>query len=998
MRRQSINDNDELSGIKRFTDFFLAVYREEIKAMVQHKAKDVYHSLHFNFMELLDFDMKLSDFLMTNPDRALEFADSGVFQAQTQLYNNSKPKYKQRNPNNMIDDEPTISIKNKCKARLTGQLFYAIRNRPTVSAIRSKDVNSIIQIRGTVVRQSKAKLLESSRKYVCKVCNFQFTVHADIINEKDIEYPRQCMNNSTNCTSKRFDSITGSKEAIDIQEIHLQEQIQKIGLGKIPRSIRVVLTCDLSDSCQPGDDVEIIGIVRYHWSGMNKKADSRFDLQMYIEAISIKTTDNISARGDIQFSHLNHRSIFDNFWRDNGIQSPIRARNMILANLCPQLCGMYVIKLAVALTIIGGMPREEYGTRIRGQSHLLLVGDPGTGKSQLLRYAARMSTRSVLTTGVGTTSAGLTVSAVKDGGEWVLEAGALVLADGGICCIDEFGSVREHDRGVIHEAMEQQTISVAKGGFVCSLNSRSTVLSAMNPPSGGFDAMSDLSLNTNMASSLLSRFDVILLLMDQKNDEWDRAVGQHLMDNLCEPEYPGIDYDDEADDDTQGYGHAQTPDGDVSCMHQPEWNSTAAFEQDMARFDQMREERVHWTIDQMQAYFTIIKQIEVEFTDGAQMILTEYYRLQRSKEKRDKSRTTIRLLESMIRLAQAHARLMYRNRVLPLDAIQTVYLMEKSLCTTCSISDYNVLQTIFPRNPEEMYEQEREDILKILFPRAWMHNKCGDKLEDIEWDYKEDIKQRELEEIAKMAIDDEQVFSDDDENDNGSSYVFNDVQHNKDVEMNAKDADGFVKPTTSLTQSLMENKQGNEDASVNDTPPTFGKRRRRNVRQDTTPNKEGELSHYVTPIRTTHARVEGQMGNSGVKRTQQEMMEGKNEDHVQNKRIRLNENERDTECSNISSMSIEMRVNTHPPKSQPTMETLPNSPPKENQNTQNTSDELSLSMNQDTHADWNKDHDLAPDLLNFAIDELDCNFFEDKNVRKSEPIPKKKKKRKKKFF
>eukprot|EP01083_Nonionella_stella_P230735 815340_1 len=529
MRRQSINDNDELSGIKRFTDFFLAVYREEIKAMVQHKAKDVYHSLHFNFMELLDFDMKLSDFLMTNPDRALEFADSGVFQAQTQLYNNSKPKYKQRNPNNMIDDEPTISIKNKCKARLTGQLFYAIRNRPTVSAIRSKDVNSIIQIRGTVVRQSKAKLLESSRKYVCKVCNFQFTVHADIINEKDIEYPRQCMNNSTNCTSKRFDSITGSKEAIDIQEIHLQEQIQKIGLGKIPRSIRVVLTCDLSDSCQPGDDVEIIGIVRYHWSGMNKKADSRFDLQMYIEAISIKTTDNISARGDIQFSHLNHRSIFDNFWRDNGIQSPIRARNMILANLCPQLCGMYVIKLAVALTIIGGMPREEYGTRIRGQSHLLLVGDPGTGKSQLLRYAARMSTRSVLTTGVGTTSAGLTVSAVKDGGEWVLEAGALVLADGGICCIDEFGSVREHDRGVIHEAMEQQTISIAKAGITTILNSRASVLAAANPIFGRYDELRTTSENIDFETTILSRFDLIFIIRDIKDVQRDTRLAHHIM-------------------------------------------------------------------------------------------------------------------------------------------------------------------------------------------------------------------------------------------------------------------------------------------------------------------------------------------------------------------------------------------------------------------------------------------------------------------------------------
>eukprot|EP01084_Bolivina_argentea_P100195 179959_1 len=787
-RNNSINDNNEIDGTCRFKDFFLEQYKDQIHKMIKSKNKDMFHSLHFSYMELLDYDIKLADFLMTNPDRALEWAHSGVFQAQEQLFNKQRPHFKQKQLNNTIDDEPLTSVKLKCKARISGQLLFEDKTRPTVSAIRSKDVSKIIQIRGTVIRQSKAKLLESSRKFSCLVCNYQFVVRADITNEKDIEFPKQCRNRD--CKSKKFESMPDSTEAIDFQEIHLQEQIQKIGLGKIPRSIRVVLTCDLSDSCQPGDDIEIIGIVRYHWSSINtKKSDSRFDIQMYIEAMSLSKTNVIGIPGhnDIHVDQ-NYRSIFDNFWINNGSLTPTRARNMILANLCPQLCGMYIIKLAVALTIIGGIPREEYGTRIRGQSHLLLVGDPGTGKSQILRYAARMSNRSVLTTGVGTTSAGLTVSAVRDGGEWVLEAGALVLADGGICCIDEFGSVREHDRGVIHEAMEQQTISVAKGGFVCSLNSRTTVLAAMNPPSGGFDEDSDLALNTNMATSLLSRFDVILLLLDQKNDEWDRKVGQHLMDNLCEPEFPTIDYlyDCNDDIDTQQTlydssncnSNSNTPMSDNHnnknknniCFipHQPEWNSTAAFERDMARFDEMREERVHWTIDQMQAYFTLIRNKEVIFTDEAQKILTEYYALQRRKEMRDKSRTTIRLLESLIRLAQAHCRLMYREQVLPLDAIQAVYLMEKSTCAINLNNVGSVLQTIFPRDAEESYKLEREVILSTLFPREWHHNKCED-LNDIEFDYKEDIKQREIRELEKMEsdiLDDDDFFIDDDDNNN----------------------------------------------------------------------------------------------------------------------------------------------------------------------------------------------------------------------------------------
>ena len=280
---------------------------------------------------------------------------------------------------------------------------------------------------------------------------------------------------------------------------------------------------------------------------------------------------------------------------------------------------------------------------IHSYTTCIIVSVKGTGKSQILRFAAALCPRSVLTTGVGTTSAGLTCAAVREGNgkEFALEAGALVLGDRGVTCIDEFGCIQAQDRTTIHEAMEQQTLSVAKAGIVCKLNCRTTIIAVMNPRDCLYDNQASLAVNTGLGTPLLSRFDLIFKLVDASDVERDSNVTTYLLNRAIQGS--GFDAD----------------------LHKPPINEEPSDEEP-------------WTMEKLRAYISIVKEkFQPVMSDKAALLLERHYEKCRCAQS-NTIPVTVRFLEALIRLSQAHARLMWRNIVELDDAVAVVRIMECS--------------------------------------------------------------------------------------------------------------------------------------------------------------------------------------------------------------------------------------------------------------------------------------------------------------------------------
>ncbi|RYN32147.1 DNA replication licensing factor [Alternaria arborescens] len=456
----------------------------------------------------------------------------------------------------------------------------------------------------------------------------------------------------------------------DHQTISIQEMPERAPAGQLPRSVDVILDDDLVDRVKPGDRIQLVGIYRSLGNRNAGAGSSTFRTLILANNVILLSSKSGGGIAQVSITDTDIRNI-------NKISKNRRVFELLSQSLAPSIYGHDYIKKAILLLLLGGQEKNlENGTHLRGDINILMVGDPSTAKSQLLRFVLNTAPLAIATTGRGSSGVGLTaaVTSDKETGERRLEAGAMVLADRGVVCIDEFDKMSDVDRVAIHEVMEQQTVTIAKAGIHTSLNARCSVVAAANPIFGQYDIHKDPHRNIALPDSLLSRFDLLFVVTDDIEDARDRQVSEHVL-RMHRYRQPGTEEGAPVrEEGAQLLGVGLDTDADAN-------RPTEVYE----KFNPMLHSGVTITVGRganrrtevlsipfIKKYIQYAKREKPILTKGAADHIVATYSALRNDEldagPRRTSPITARTLETLIRLSTAHAKARLSKRVEQKDA------------------------------------------------------------------------------------------------------------------------------------------------------------------------------------------------------------------------------------------------------------------------------------------------------------------------------------------
>jgi replicative DNA helicase Mcm len=577
---------------EHFLEFFKTEkYRQRISQM----AVSGNTSLIVDFEDLLAFDHKLAEGLLEKPDEYLKHANNAAY-AQLRI---EEPEYAEK--------LETVNVR-----------IVRLLEAAQLRKLGSDHIGRLVLVEGIIVRSTPVRPMVMRAAFKCKRCG-----EITPINQTGqfLKAPFVCSNPS--CAAKGpFDFVQEESTFIDSQDLRMQERPEDLPPGQLPRTLQVKLVgSEIVDVARPGDHVSIVGIVRAVAPSLPRIGRLRTFI-LHIDANSIEV---LGKEPEIALPSPEEEEKILELAKDPWIH------RKLVNSIAPSIYGYDHVKEAIMYLLFSGVPKTLPDITIRGELNALLVGDPGTAKSQLLQYVARVAPRGLYTSGRGTTAAGLTAAVIRErGGGMSLEAGALVLADKGIACIDEMDKMRPEDRVAIHEAMEQHTVSVAKGGIVATLNARTAILAAANPALGRYEPHRTVAENISLPVTILSRFDLIFVLRDVPNKETDGKMSEHILEIH-----------------RKGLSPVEPP----------------------------------ISLELLRKYVSYAKGIKPALTNDAIKRLNDFYLAMRSVSEAEGSPVAItaRQLESLVRIAEARARAALRKEVLAEDAEAAIAIMKKSL-------------------------------------------------------------------------------------------------------------------------------------------------------------------------------------------------------------------------------------------------------------------------------------------------------------------------------